>query len=40
MIDLNEIWHIYNSVELVILIAVVFLTLAPSDLAIDLEFSW
>ena len=38
--SLNEGWHIYKIVEPVILIAVVFLVLASSDLAIDPEFSW
>ena len=36
--SLNEGWHIYKIVELVILIAMVFL-LASSDPAIDPEFS-
>ena len=38
--SLNEGWHIYKIVEPVILIGVVFLVLAFSDLAIDPEFSW
>ena len=37
--SLNEGWHIYKIVEPVILIAVVLLVLASSDLAIDPEFS-
>ena len=40
MIDLNEGSHIYKIVEPVVLTAVVFLALASSDPAIDLEFSW
>ena len=36
----NEGWHIYKIVEPVVFTGVVFLLLASSDLAIDLEFSW
>ena len=39
MIDLNEGSNIYKIVEPVVLTAVVFLALASSDPAIDLEFS-
>ena len=38
--SLNEDWQIYKIVKPVIFTAVVFLTLACGDLAIDLEFSW
>ena len=37
---MNEGWHIYRIAEPVILIGVVFLVFASSDLAIDLKFSW
>ena len=38
--SLNEGWNVYKIIETVILIAVTFLVLASSDLAIDPEFSW
>ena len=38
--SLNESWQIYKIVEPVVLTDVVFLALASSDLAIDLELSW
>ena len=38
--SLNEGWNVYKIIETVILIAVAFLVLASSDLAIDPEFSW
>ena len=37
--SLNEGWHIYKIVKPVVLIGVVFLMLASSDLAIDPDFS-
>ena len=38
--SLNEGWHVYKIVELIILSAVIFLVSASSDPAIDPEFSW
>ena len=38
--SLNEGWHIYKIVELIILTGVVFLVLTSSYPAIDPEFSW